>query len=372
MAPWKIPCANFQKTYKNRIKAFLEFPRIQPSQVDYTFDDVLRIEKDGSLIKGSIKVSPHFDEKTTAFYLKTNEELSKSLASIKTKEQCEQLKVLLALDLKYLNGCDYTWEKPDGTSLPKSCNPLVGTIRSGEAAAAADESASDSEGAQPLPPSKEAPRLQVAKDPYDFMFFWDPGNPESIPWDDLSYDDDANFTAKRSYHAAAIFVFYSDALQLNHPDFYNKVHAGWQAHFKQPMCAGDLDQVPTVGDGAYTDEEVTWCKETTRYLRSQLHCQGLIDRGLPGARVAVRASARSRRSITKEAAPVAKSTDRVPATSSRKRSRKDGEPGEETASDSDLESTVTNATGKSKQGSQGRMRVKKHRYLWHFSAYFLA
>jgi hypothetical protein len=151
-----------------------------------------------------------------------------------------------------------------------------------------------------------------------------------------------------------------------------QVHAGWQAHFKQPKCAGDLDRMPTVGDGAYTDEEVHWCKETIRYLRSQLDDQGLIDRGLPGARVAVRASSRSRRSTSKEAAPVAKSTDRVPATSSRKRSRKDGEPGEATASDSDLESTVTNATGKSKskKGSQGRMRVKKHRYLWHFSAYF--
>jgi hypothetical protein len=157
------------------------------------------------------------------FYLKTNEELSKSLASIKSKEQCEQLKVLLALDLKYLNGCDYTWEKPDGTSLPKSCNPLVGTISSGEAAEAADASASDGEGAQHLPPSKEAPRLQVAKDPHDFLSSWDPGNLESIPWDDLSYDDDANFTAKRSYHAAAIFVFYSDALQLNHPDICNQV-----------------------------------------------------------------------------------------------------------------------------------------------------
>ena len=104
---------------------------------------VLRIEKDGSLIKGRMKVSPHFDERMTVFYLKTNEELVKPLSSIKSKEQCEQLKVLIALDLRYLNGCDYTWEKPDATSLPKSSNPLAGTIRSGEAAAAADESASD-------------------------------------------------------------------------------------------------------------------------------------------------------------------------------------------------------------------------------------
>ena len=34
---------------------------VQPIQDDDTFDDVLLIEKDGSLIKGSIKVSPHFE-----------------------------------------------------------------------------------------------------------------------------------------------------------------------------------------------------------------------------------------------------------------------------------------------------------------------
>ena len=31
------------------------------------------------------------------------------------------------------------------------------------------------------------------------------------------------------------------------------------------MCADDLDLMPTVGDGAYSDEEVHWCKETIRY-----------------------------------------------------------------------------------------------------------
>ena len=79
--------------YKTRIKVFLEVPRIRPSQDDDTFDDVLRIASDGSLVKYSLKISPHFDADTTALYLKTNEELSKVINSIKTKEQCEQLKL---------------------------------------------------------------------------------------------------------------------------------------------------------------------------------------------------------------------------------------------------------------------------------------
>ena len=47
------------------------------------------------------------------------------------------------------------------------------------------------------------------------------------------------------------------------------------------MSADDLDRMPTVGDNAYTDDEVVWCKEAIRYLRGLLDNQGLIDRGLP-------------------------------------------------------------------------------------------
>ena len=78
------------------------------------------------------------------------------------------------------------------------------------------------------------------------------------------------------------------------------------------MCADDLDLMPTVGDGAYSDEEVHWCKETIRYLRSQLDNQGLIDRHLPGARVAVHVSAR--KAAAANAVAVTKSPALVPAT----------------------------------------------------------
>ena len=47
------------------------------------------------------------------------------------------------------------------------------------------------------------------------------------------------------------------------------------------MKADDLDRMQTVGENAYTDDEVVWCKETIRYLRGLLDYQGLIDCGLP-------------------------------------------------------------------------------------------
>ena len=67
MSLWKIQYANFHKAYKTHIKVFLEVPRIQQRQVDDTFDVVVEIASaaDGRLIKGSLKISPHFDADTT-------------------------------------------------------------------------------------------------------------------------------------------------------------------------------------------------------------------------------------------------------------------------------------------------------------------
>ena len=60
---------------------------------------------------------------------RSDEELSKSLATIKTKEQCEQSKVLLALDLWFLNGTK-------GQALCK--RPMCADGASGRCAQAAD------------------------------------------------------------------------------------------------------------------------------------------------------------------------------------------------------------------------------------------
>ena len=118
MSQHKIPYSKFQQAYKNRVKVFLDVPRIQPRQDDDIFDDVVQISDDGNLSTRPMKISPHFDANTILLYTKANEDVSKFLSTIKSKEQCEQLRALLALDIRYLNGCDYQSEKPDGTAVP--------------------------------------------------------------------------------------------------------------------------------------------------------------------------------------------------------------------------------------------------------------
>ena len=215
MSQHKIPYSKFQQAYKNSVKVFLDVLRILPRKMTIFFDDVVQISDDGNLSTRPMKISPHFDPNTILLYTKANEDVSKFQSTIKSKEQCEQLRALLALDIRYLNGCDYRWEKPDGTAVPSAANvPALGLITSGEGLG--DDLSGDDEAA---PSSSSGDRLRVAKDPHDFLGFWDPGNLDAILWSDLSYNDDSNFTAKWSYHAAAILVFYVDALREKHPDF---------------------------------------------------------------------------------------------------------------------------------------------------------
>ena len=89
----------------------------------------LQISDDENLSTRPMKISPHFDANTILLYTKANEDVSKFLSTIKSKEQCKQLRALLALDIRYLNGCDYQWEKPDGTAVPSPANvPALGLI----------------------------------------------------------------------------------------------------------------------------------------------------------------------------------------------------------------------------------------------------
>ena len=120
MSQHKIPYSKFQQAYKNRVKVFLDVPRIQPRQDDDIFDDVVQISDDGNLSTRPMKTSPHFDANRILLYTKANEDVSKFLSTIKSKEQCEQLRALLALDIGYLNGCVVPPPAAGGRLRPRS------------------------------------------------------------------------------------------------------------------------------------------------------------------------------------------------------------------------------------------------------------
>jgi hypothetical protein len=52
---------------------------------------MVQILDDGNLSTRQMKISPHFDANTILLYTKANQDISKFLSMIKSKEQCEQL-----------------------------------------------------------------------------------------------------------------------------------------------------------------------------------------------------------------------------------------------------------------------------------------
>jgi hypothetical protein len=91
------------------------------------------------------------------------------------------------------------------------------------------------------------------------------------------FSPDIEFTKNRTYHAVAILFFLHPELPLKYPD---ALHAGWNATFKHPMNFEELRRPPCVGDGAYTEEEQTWCNETLNFLVANLDIDGRQSRGI--------------------------------------------------------------------------------------------
>ena len=61
MSQHKIPYSKLQQAYKNRVKVFLDVPRILQRQADDIFDDVVQISDDGNLSTRPMKILLHFD-----------------------------------------------------------------------------------------------------------------------------------------------------------------------------------------------------------------------------------------------------------------------------------------------------------------------
>jgi hypothetical protein len=51
-----------------------------------------------------------------------------------------------------------------------------------------------------------------------------------------------------------------------HPDVARTLHAGYQSQFLELVKVADLKCYPSVGSGAYTEEEVCWCNATFEFF----------------------------------------------------------------------------------------------------------
>ena len=251
----------FQFCYKNRIKHFLPSNGNHPAR---TLQVIFEWELSKPNVAKDIDVPVTFPADVVRTYEALNKEYVPS-APVKTEEAKHIMKII-PLDIRFLLGRGYKFTD----------NEIVPDQTSASGSASQPPPATEAEGYA----NDRSPSPQRAPDPLNIVS-WDPCNLEAIPWDQLVYSPDVEFTNNRSYHAAAILFFFHPELPLKYPQLKDAVHAGWMATFRHPMNFEELRRPPCVGDGAYTEEEQIWCKETIEYFVATLDAAGRQLRGIP-------------------------------------------------------------------------------------------
>jgi hypothetical protein len=209
-----------------------------------------------------------------ATYKTLNEEYVPS-APVKVDE-AKVLRKLIPLDIRFLLGNGLKWTAI--TSPAPAEHPSGGAaapVEPAEAAENPDRSASNS-------PVQAVDRMK------NFLA-WNPTDLGTIPFHEMVFATDIEFTKNRLYHAVAILFFLHPTLPTNYPELSDAIHAGWMATFKHPMNFEELRLPPSVGPDAYTDEEQKWCDGTLNWLVANLDVAGRQSRGIPESAVKQRA-----------------------------------------------------------------------------------
>ncbi len=130
-----------------------------------------------------------------------------------TPQTAKSLRKLVALDIKFMVGCDEEWNFDDAADADAAAAP--GPLAPG--------GEGDDAGASPPPPAGGG---AAPNDPYDFTK-WDLTDLPSIPLDELLSEENST-ASRRSWHAALILIFLSDDIERLHPDVAKKLHAAYK------------------------------------------------------------------------------------------------------------------------------------------------
>ena len=257
----------WQAGWKNRIKFYT--PRTSPAYDDVPVHGLIekwntKLGKGTSQIK-TIPISPMFGPEIVTLYKNANDKHPAGTV-VKSQEAAEDLRALVAMDIKYMIGCDQVWD-------PYVPGVAAGAGAAGAAAPSAiplpPASASDDGPAPPAPPV----------DPSDFTK-WDPLNVLSLPLPAQNYDA-GNFRAQRSAHAGLLLCWMSPEVEAAFPTEAQALYAGFQELFQRDVTCEDVRRYPTVGRGAYTTDEADWCNATYDFLEKQLDDVQRAKRNLP-------------------------------------------------------------------------------------------
>ena len=342
---WK----KWQKVWKNRITHYT--PRVDPKHSDVEIDGVIENwnpkKAKGESQTTTVKISPLFGPDIVALYSSANSAYNPA-SPIKSAEDADVLRQLVAMDLRFMIGCDCEWnfpEDPEPAANPGALRPVL------PPATASDDAAGANAAAAP------------AGDPHDITK-WDVLNPASIPFARLQYDP-ANLASARSAHAALILFFLSEDLERAHVGAAQAINAGYQARFQRPVNYADLRNYPLIGPNAYTSEEIKWCEATIDYLAGQLSDEARLVRSMPAAK-RTRGRAESRAAAAPSPVPPSKPPPQLRKTPPpQRRKTQPSKAADDDTEDDDAGSLVTPISRKRAPKARYMILSTKLSYYWH-------
>jgi hypothetical protein len=200
------------------------------------------------------------------------------MTTCKTKELCQNLLDLLALDHRYLIICDALpnniKEPIAEPEEPSMTQPVLGAATH-DGGNHDDDSDPDKRAASPNPSAALSP---PEKSQDDNFRLWMALRPTSVPWDDLRFSDD-DAPDRKNFMPACAFFFYIPELPVKFPDVNNALHKHWLTKYKTPMTAAAFDVAPI----SFDDAETEWFKANIELMISKLSEAEREVRGLrPG------------------------------------------------------------------------------------------
>ena len=197
------------------------------------------------------------------------------MTTCKTKELCQNLLDLLALDHRYLIICDAL---PNNIKEPiaeeaSMSQPVLGAAKGGKFAGNHDDDSDpDKRAASPDPSAAPSP---PEKSQDDNFRLWMALRPMSVPWDDLRFSDD-DAPDRKNFMPACAFFFHIPELPAKYPDVNNALHKHWLTKYNKPMTAAAFDVAPI----SFDDAETEWFKANIELMISKLSDAEREDRGV--------------------------------------------------------------------------------------------
>lgn len=201
------------------------------------------------------------------------------MTACKSKESCQNLLNLLALDHRYLTICDALpnhvkelLREPDAAE-PPSVLRVGGPDDDGSCPDRSEGGAAG--GTPPTPPRQISPQKNRPDKVAPDFRVWLPLRPHSVAWKDLGFSD-PEAPDRRCFVPACAFFFFIPELPTKYPDVNNALHKHWHTKYKGPMKAADFDEAPTSFDA----DEIDWFKANVELMISRLSEDERAERGL--------------------------------------------------------------------------------------------